>query len=223
MIRPGEPWGVPTTAPPDLEITGGDGALAAAVHAAPGALVRFVPDASSDIARAVGLRAGEDHETIGRALPMDAIAVQGDAASPESLACNACVIGAAPDRLRWTTAASHFDVTVDGRGWFSGRATTVVIATGQFLRGSDVVPRGHPGDGRLEIQVYAAGRGERRAVRARLPTGDHLPHPRIRTGSARAVEVRAARPAALEVDGTARGSVSRLVLAVVPAAYRLLL
>jgi hypothetical protein len=204
-------------------VTGDDGALAAAVQAAPGALVRFVPDARSDIARAVGLRAGEHHETAGRALPMDAITVRADGVTPESLACNLCVVGAAPDRLRRTTAASHFDITVDGREWFSGRATTVVIATGQFLRGADLVPRGHPGDGRLEIHVYTTRRGERRAVRARLPTGDHVPHPRIRTGSAREVEVRATRPVRLEVDGTARGSASRLVLAVVPAAYRLLL
>ena len=46
------------------------------------------------------------------------------------------------------------EIEVDGQPWFAGSATTVVIANGQFLRGADIVPRGHPGDGRLEVQVY---------------------------------------------------------------------
>ena len=41
--------------------------------------------------------------------------------------------------------------------WFSERATTVVVLVGQYLRGADVSPRGHPGDGAAEVQVYAMG------------------------------------------------------------------
>ena len=223
MIRPGEPWGSPTSSPPDVEVTGGDRALAATVAATPGALVRFRPDPTSDLARTVGLRADEPHETTGNAVPMDAITLRADADAHSLLACNICVLGCPPDRLRWSTAAVHLEVTVDGRKWFSGRATTVVIATGQFLRGADLVPRGHPGDGRLEIQVYALERRERRAMRVRLPTGDHVPHPRIRTGSAREVEIRAARALPLEVDGMTRPDGPGLRLEVVPGAYRLLL
>jgi diacylglycerol kinase family enzyme len=133
-----------------------------------------------------------------------------------------CVVGTAPDRLRWSSTAFAVEVVVDGKEWFTGPATTVVIANGQFLRGLDVVPRGHPGDGKAEVQVYELERRERRSLRARLATGAHLPHPRIRSRTARDVEVRGASPLALEVDGVARTPISGVRVAVVPAAFRLL-
>ena len=85
----------------------------------------------------------------------------------------------------------------------TGRATAVVVASGQYLRGADVVPRGHPGDGRVEVQVYAVARGERAGVRGRLPQGVHLPHPDI-TQTTRPPGRGAGGPGArspLEVDG----------------------
>ena len=62
---------------------------------------------------------------------------------------------------------------------FHGPCTTVVIATGQFRHGLDLVPRGHPGDGRAEVQIYAVPGRERRELRVRLATGTHVPHPKI--------------------------------------------
>jgi hypothetical protein len=215
VIRPGEPWGSPAASPPDLEVAGDDAALAAAVRTAPGALVAFHPGAASDLARAVGLRpdtAGGRTE-----VPIDAIRLEDG-----RTAANIVVLGSAPDRLRWTTRSPAIEVRADGEQWFAGRATTVVVANGQFLRGADLVPRGHPGDGRLELHVYAARRGERRAMRRRLRSGAHLPHPRIRTRVARSIEVRALGPLALEVDGIRAESVSTLALEVVPGAFRLL-
>jgi diacylglycerol kinase family enzyme len=94
-------------------------------------------------------------------------------------------------------------VRVDARLLFDGAATSVVVANGQFLRGADLVPRGHPGDGRLEVQVYAPTAGERGAMRRRVAAGTHLPHPRIVTASGRRAEVRFAAPVPLEVDGVA--------------------
>jgi diacylglycerol kinase family enzyme len=97
-----------------------------------------------------------------------------------------------------------------------------VIANGQFLRGVDLVPRGHPGDGRLEVQIYTLRRGERRAMRRRLATGRHVPHTRIRTRAARTVAVRTPRPVPLEVDGEGQPAVRELRAEVVPGAFRLL-
>jgi hypothetical protein len=218
MIRPGEPWGESTASPPDLEVRGGDPALSAAAVSAPGALVRFLPDETSDLARAVGLRAGEPPADGTTAVPVDALDL-GDG----TLASNMCVLGTPPDHLRWTTPSFEVEVLVDGKPWFAGRATSVVIANGQFLRGNDVVPRGHPGDGKIEIQVYELRRRERRPMRGRLPTGAHLPHPRIRSRTAGAVEVRAPGLLALEADGAARSAVSGLRIRVVSPAFRLLL
>jgi len=218
MIRRGEPWGGPASSPPDLEVDGDDADLAAAVAAAPGALVVFRPGPGSDLARAVGLRAGSDPTPRATELPVDAVRLAGD-----GLACNAVVLGVPPDRLRWTSPARSVEIQVDGQPWFAGSATTVVIANGQFLRGADIVPRGHPGDGRLEVQVYELRRRERRAMRRRLTTGAHVPHPRIRSRTARVVELRAARPVAFEADGVSGAAVATVGAEVVPSAFRLLL
>jgi diacylglycerol kinase family enzyme len=98
----------------------------------------------------------------------------------------------------------------------------VVVANGQYLDGSDVVPRGHPGDGRLEVQVYALAPGERRAMRRRLASGTHLPHPRIATGSGRRIDVVVEPPTGAEVDGVPVPPRSRWGVEVVPEALRLL-
>ena len=60
-------------------------------------------------------------------------------------------------------------------------------------------------------------------MRLRLPTGTHLPHPRIVTRTATAIGVRTARPLGLEVDGAAVGTTTTLRAIVVPARYRLLI
>jgi hypothetical protein len=214
MIRPGEEWGSPAGSPPDLDVSGNDAVLARAVAAAPGALVRFRPDATSDLARAVGLGS---EDVIGTEVSLDALVV-----TDGSLGVNMCIVGTPPDRLRWTSPLIELEIELDGRPWFAGRATTAVIAIGQFLRGLDVVPRGHPGDGKAEIQLYELGRRERRGMRARLPTGAHVPHPRIRRGSARAIRLRADPATPCEVDGAPRAPVTDLDVEVRPGAYRLL-
>jgi hypothetical protein len=216
-VKSGTAWGEPHGGPPDLEVEGPDAALAAAVAAHPGTVVRFRPDASSDLARAVGAAAGSVPH--GVAVPIDAMT-----ATPGGEAVNAVVLGTPPGRLRATTRSVTVEVAVDGRPMGSVAATTVVVANGQFVDGLDVVPRGHPGDGRLEVQVYALRRGERGAMRVRLPQGAHLPHPRIRTATGRRIEVVARHGTLpLTVDGVARGRASRLTVEVVPAALRLLL
>jgi len=216
VIRPGEEWGSPTESPADLEVRGGDAALARAVVDAPGALIRFHPDPTSDLARAVGLGPGD---TLGTALPLDVLTL-GDG----TLACNMGIFGTAPDRLRWSSPAYELEIRLDGRSWFAGQATTLVIAIGQFLRGFDLVPRGHPGDGKAEIQVYELRRTERRPMRARLATGGHVPHPRIRGRSARTIELRTRPAMPAEIDGVPRPDLTTpTTVEVVPEAYRLLL
>jgi len=214
-LRPGDPWGHAATDPPDLDVAGDDADLAAVAMSDRGALVRFRPSPRSDIARALGLGPAS---TGGTEVAIDALEIEHDGG-----AVNAVVLGSPPDRLRWSARASTITVRVDGRPWFRGRATTVVVASGQFLRGADVVPRGHPGDGWAEVQVYALRRRARRPMRSRLPTGTHVPHPGIRAGRARVVEVEVAgRGLPVEVDGRPRGRTTRLGVRLIPAAIRLL-
>jgi hypothetical protein len=223
-LRHGEPWGHAASGPPDVEVAGDDSDLVAVAASHPGALVRYRPSPRSDLARALGLGpvgAGTTEVAI------DALAIDLDddvvGAGNAVDAVNVVVLGPPPDRLRWTARASDITVRVDGRAWFTGRATTVVVANGQFLRGADLVPRGHPGDGWAEVQVYALGRRARRGMRRRLPTGTHVPHPGVRNGRARRVEVEVAgRRLPVEVDGRPQGRTARLVVTLVPAAIRLL-
>jgi putative lipid kinase YegS-like protein len=217
-LRHGEPWGRAATGPPDDEVTGDDADLAAFATRHPGALVRFRPSAGSDLARALGIKP-DDAGTTEVAIDTLTLAPGLDAVS----VVNAVVLGPPPDRLRWPARAVDVTVRLDGRPWFSGRATTVVVANGQFLRRADVVPRGHPGDGWAEVQVYALARRERRGMRRRLATGTHVPHPRVLGSRARRIEIEVARRRLpLEVDGRRRGGTDRLAVTLVPASIRLL-
>lgn len=213
MIRKGEAWGSPVGGPPAASGAGGDAALAALVQRHPGARLEFQPDASCDFARAVGLTPASPGAF---ELTLDAIALDDG-----QLAVNAVVVGPAPDRLRRWHRRRPVTVHVDSRPVYEGRATTVIVANGQFLRGADLVPRGHPGDGRLEVQIYAVPPGQRPQLRRLLAGGGHLPHPQIATATGRRVEVVWSRPALLEVDGRAGGRRGTLGAAVVPAAFLL--
>ena len=228
-IEKGKPWGGPAEGPADLTVEGDDAALADAVAHHPGARIAFAPAAGSDFARAVGLFGGGSvpERTAGEPrngateLPCDALRVEID--GREMLAVNMVVLGVPPDEQRWSSGSARVRVVIDTRVVHDGAAVAVVVASGQYLRGNDVVPRGHPGDGRAEVQVYSLARGERTAMRERLPLGVHLPHPRIRTASGRRIEIQAmgsSRP--VEVDGVALGSATEVAVAVVPAAFTLL-
>src|SRR5262249_11696625 len=182
VIAKGEPWGSPATTPADHEVTGDDRALAAAVAEHAGALIAFTPDASSELARTVGLGPdasnGEDDDRAAMDLPMDVLAL-GDG----SLAVNMVVFGTPPDALSRFSKRTALHIRTDGKIWFNDRGTTVVLAIGQWLHGIDLVPRGHPGDGRIEIQAYRLGPGERRGRRtqpARRTPVPPPPHPHTR-------------------------------------------
>jgi diacylglycerol kinase (ATP) len=228
-LRPGQPWGTEESGPADLEITGGDGMLAAVLgRGLADPLVHFAAAAGSDLARVVGLVAGA--ATTGVALPLDVLEVVdvvgpgegGDPTPQAAIAVNSVVVGVPPDRLRAWHRPAGLMVEIDSAAIDAAGATTLVVMNGEYLRGLDVSPRGHPGDGVAEAQLYALPPGTRRAMRARLPAGAHLPHPGITVRKARRVTVRAARPVPLELDGDDAGRVTALELRLRPAAYRLL-
>jgi hypothetical protein len=202
--------------PPDLSVAGDDATLANWVADHEGALIAFRPGRASDIGRAVGLEPGA------WGVPAATVALDALRLADGDLAVNMIVLGTPPDRLSRFTRPIGVRLDVDGTNVATTRATTIVIASGQFLRGLDVVPRGHPGDGRLEVQVYRLRGIERREMRDRLGRGAHIPHPRITQRPGHHVEVVASRPVAVEVDGIGRPPVRALSVSIVPQAYRLL-
>lgn len=225
MIRKGEPWGKATGGPPDIEVAGGDTDLARVAAEHPGALINFRPADDSDLARAVGLThsqsAGSSVNTTEITLDGLRIDAPGTDVTP-AFAVNMAVFGVAPDRVRWWHRMRTVTVHVDGRAVHAGPATTVVVANGQHLRRHDLVPRGHPGDGRAEVQVYAVRRAERAEMRRRSGKGEHLPHPQIVTSAGKSIEVAWATPVPAELDGRPGQRVTEVTINVVAAAYRLL-
>ena len=220
-LRPGQSWGTEASGPPDLEVSGGDRVLAEAIgRGLTDPLVRFSAAPDSDLARAIGLVAGAP--STGLALPLDALVVRAGDTLAEMVAVNSVILGVPPDRLRAWHRPEALSVEIDGAGVDAARATSLVLMNGQYLRGFDLSPRGHPGDGVAEAQLYALPPGARRAMRTRLKTGAHLPHPAITIRRARHVVVRASRPAALEVDGAPTGEVTSLEITLRAGTYRLL-
>jgi diacylglycerol kinase family enzyme len=184
-------------------------------------LVRFRPLATSALARAVGLPlGGADHPTL--ALPVDALDVAAGEQFVRRLAVNGVVTGVAPARLRGRHPFVDVAVVADGRPVGPGRATTVAVMGGQFLGDADLVPRGHPGDGRAEVVVITVEPKDRKAMRERLPRGDHVPHPGITIVSARSVRLEWAAEQPCEIDGFVVGRRRVVEVAVVPHAFRLL-
>ena len=225
-IRPGTEWAQPIDGPPDLEVTGDDAGLARAVDhaherglACP--LVRFRPLETSSLARAVGLAPGGSRDPR-LALPVDALVVLAGEHYQRRLAVNAVVGGVAPRRLRARHPFVDVSVVADGRPVGAGRATTAAVLNGQFLGDDDVAPRGHPGDGRAEVVVVAVEPKDRKAMRERLPRGDHVPHPGIAIVSARSVRIEWATEQPVEIDGYAVGRRRVLEVTVSPQAFRLL-
>jgi YegS C-terminal NAD kinase beta sandwich-like domain len=217
MIRPGEEWGRPTSDPPDFEVAGSDADLARAAADHPGALVRFRPDTTSDLAGAVGL--GVDRTVpLGTEVTLDLLRLDDG-----QNAVNMLVLGTPPDSSRRFVRRFGASVRVDEQTVLVGPCTAVVIAIGQFRHGLDLVPRGHPGDGRAEVQIYAVSGRERRALRARLATGTHVPHPHITQRTGRRIALTTNRRVPLEIDGRTAAAADVINVEVVPNAYRLLL
>ena len=75
-------------------------------------------------------------------------------------------------RLHWFVA--HL---VARRSWWRGRL--LVAANASFIGRWNAAPRSHPGDGRLDVFDADPPLRVRLAARRRLPSGTHVPHPRI--------------------------------------------
>jgi hypothetical protein len=82
----------------------------------------------------------------------------------------------------------------------------------------DLGPRAHPNDGLLDVYEATLSVPDRWKVRARLPTGSHLPHPGIKQRRVPAVQIDFARPLQIELDGVSVGPARALSLRAEPDA-----
>lgn len=168
-IRRGADWGRAVRAGAGARVAGGDAELAAVVGAAggpvePGGLI---------------VTGGDLHRTLGgperRDLSSDELVafevdlVRGHGVRPDGsevrLLAVAHVVGLPVSRRRGVDAL-----------W---RGPSFVAANAAFLGEANIGPRAHPGDGLLDVSWGELPRRDRRAARARMLTGSHLPHPAI--------------------------------------------
>jgi hypothetical protein len=93
-----------------------------------------------------------------------------------------------------------------------------VAMNAQWIGEWNFGPKAHPNDGVVDAYEAQLGLFEWRKVRARLPTGTHLPHPRIRPTRAKAVAFSLDPPLPVYVDGENMGPSRNLAIRILPDA-----
>lgn len=129
----------------------------------------------------------------------------------------------------WTGARSMRDlravktkIRVDGKPWFDGKATCVLVGNvGRAFGGLELFPDALPDDGKLDIGVVTArGMLEWSRTIGRAIVGDALASPFVRatTGTSFRVDLREELP--YELDGGERSRTDRLKVKIQPGAIR---
>jgi diacylglycerol kinase family enzyme len=197
-IKKGEPWGVAAPLPADGVIVRSDAEARAAAERA---------RRQNEAIPTLGLLGGDLCRTLGGL---------GDASrlhSAEAVTFPVDLGSVLVDgRLHWFVA----HLVARSRGW--GRAFVAMNA--QWRGGWNLAPKAHPNDGLLDTFDARLPLADRLKVRARLPTGAHLPHPGIRGRRTAAVQVEFERPLEVELDGEAVGRARTLSVRIEADALR---
>lgn len=191
-IKKGEAWGEPGTFPSDGVIVDSDRAASRLLEAARLAGREFP---------VIGMSAGDLCHTLGG---------RGD--------------------LTMTFTVDVGEALIDGRHHYflahltaqeGGRWRRFVVAmNAQWIGDWNFGPRAHPNDGLLDVSEADLQRFEWHKVRARLATGSHLPHPRIKTQRTTAITLEFPKAVAVLVDGEEIDAARVVVLRLLPDALR---
>jgi diacylglycerol kinase (ATP) len=116
--------------------------------------------------------------------------------------------------------ATPVRIRVDGRPWFSGEASCVLLGNiGTIAGGIRVFDDARPDDGWLEVGVTTAtGPVQWARTMGRLAAGRSDRSPFVRITRARRVDIKLDEPQRYELDGGDRSTTRRLKARVVPAA-----
>jgi diacylglycerol kinase family enzyme len=132
-------------------------------------------------------------------------------------------------RYLWATlkelfALRHWGlrIAVDGGPAWQGRVLLAsTLNTRSYGSGMPAAPAARIDDGRLELlRAGAMGRGGVLTLLPRLLRGTHLSDPRVALQPFQTLEVQAAEPVPLAVDGEYLGAFTRFSVRVLPAALR---
>lgn len=199
-IRRGSEWGTVIDLPDDVTIVSSDAELARLCAA------------GTESQRPIALAGGDLARTMG-------------GGAPGRFHRGASVVRAAVDIVEVTTEgrSSVFvaHLVARRRTW---RGSVVFAMNAQFIGQRDVAPRGHPGDGRIEVLQVAPTMPwrARLAARRRAITGTHLPHPDLAVSSVTRTRLSFDRPQRIYLDGVFWTSTTQIELTVRPAAVEVL-
>ncbi|MGZ4417177.1 MAG: diacylglycerol/lipid kinase family protein, partial [Gaiellaceae bacterium] len=113
------------------------------------------------------------------------------------------------------------DIDVDGRKWYRGKASCILLGNvGKLVGGVEAFKQARPDDGRLELGVVTAEGvldWGRMIARAAVGTADKSPFVQTTT-AARSVKVKLNRKVLYELDGGDRKKVKAFKVKVEPGA-----
>lgn len=235
-VEPGRDWGEETLDEPDLVVEGGDAALGAALSRAwagvgsaarPCPLVELRPAEPGGLAATVGLPiAHRSPAGPRRALLLDVLLVRVEAPprtqEGDLVVVSGLEVGAPITRAAWRHRLRAGRVVIDDQAPLDTGAASIVVMTGEWLGQADANPRSHPGDGVAEVYLIDVPRVQRRAMRKRLASGTHLPHPDIVRRTGARVRIEMAAPTGIRTDGADAGKASALEVELLAGAFRLL-
>lgn len=198
-IRKGEQWGGAGVLPSDGMVVHSDAEARAVIERArrEGRPIPTLGLLGGDLCRTVGGQGRPERlfDGTGVSLPCDVVAVELDG-----------------EPTRWFVAhlAAH-------RGWWRGRALVAMNAA--WLGDWNLGPKAHPGDGLVDVTEAKVRPGQRLAVRRRLPTGAHLPHPDLSYRRIRSGAWELDRPTPVHLDGELVGVAIHIRVTVEPDAF----
>jgi hypothetical protein len=152
MIRRGQPWGIPADMSDDVLVVESDQVLS-----------------NTERTCRIVLTGGD----ISRSLGNPVVPVVGSACTEVAIDAMLCDITTTDGRSILAVAASSIIV---GDFW---RGRHLIVSNAGWIGNSNVAPRAHPNDGKVEVFTITSQMSlrQRFLARRKMQTGTHLPHP----------------------------------------------
>jgi len=114
--------------------------------------------------------------------------------------------------------ASHCKLLKPMKPW-----STIWIINSPIIGQRRISPKSHPGDGWLDVVEFSLSFRQSLKAYKRSSTGDHLPHPQIKTSKKRTFMINSNRKRKIVIDGKKIGFGKELSISIIPHAIGVVL
>jgi hypothetical protein len=197
MISRGQPWGIPADMSDDVLVVENNQVLS-----------------NADRTRRIVLTGGD----IARSLGNPVVPVVGSACTEVAIDAMLCDITTTDSRSIHAVAASSIVV---GSYW---RGRHLIVSNAGWIGDSNVAPRAHPNDGKVEILTITSHMSLRQRIlaRRRMQTGTHLPHPDLSSMQIATQSIVRQNEERLMIDGRKIDNWASISITVEPDYWRVL-